>query len=150
MEKQYGRNHLLHAFAEMETARWLDGNCKKFPNCLANIERTSGCNKMSCYNCSVDFCWLCGEKVPETDPYSHFRAGSTCAGMLFEGAVVDEDAPWEGEEDEWHGDDEWQIDEDAPDWVLPQWAARDDGPQYVGDWPDLDADEDVPEAGFPG
>ena len=53
-------------------------------------------------------------------------AASTCAGMLFEGAVVDEDPPWEGEEDAWEGEedawegeqDEWQIDEDAPDWVL--------------------------------
>ena len=95
MEKQYGRKHLLNAFDEMETARWLEGNSKKCPDCIANIERTSGCNKMSCYNCNVNFCLLCRKKITTTDPYSHFRAGSTCTNLLFECAMVDKDAPWE-------------------------------------------------------
>ena len=136
LENKYGRKYLFDAFSNMETEKWIQDNTKKCPSCSSSIEKTTGCNKMACFNCSANFCWLCGVEITGTDPYSHFSGGSTCAGMLFEGAVIDENAPLEDEmevEDEIEDeeDDEWNPDENAPDWVLPDWVIRDWEEQYM-------------------
>lgn len=35
-------------------------NVKKCPKCGFHIEKTEGCNHMSCTRCQHQFCWLCG------------------------------------------------------------------------------------------
>ena len=40
-------------------AKWLNANTKKCPKCRANIEKTYGCNWMTCHSCKHGFCWLC-------------------------------------------------------------------------------------------
>ena len=30
------------------------------PTCKASIQKSGGCNKMSCYKCGAMFCWICG------------------------------------------------------------------------------------------
>ena len=44
--------------AEMN-AKWLNANSKKCPKCKVPIEKTYGCNWMSCSGCKHGFCWLC-------------------------------------------------------------------------------------------
>ena len=38
---------------------WLAGNSKPCPKCSAPIERTEGCNHMTCQRCKHEFCWMC-------------------------------------------------------------------------------------------
>ncbi|KAL5477449.1 hypothetical protein EMCRGX_G024248 [Ephydatia muelleri] len=36
-------------------------NCQKCPLCRVYIERSTGCNHMTCRRCGSEFCYLCGE-----------------------------------------------------------------------------------------
>ena len=40
-------------------AKWLNANTKKCPKCHQGIEKTYGCNWMTCFSCKHGFCWLC-------------------------------------------------------------------------------------------
>lgn len=40
------------------------GNCRICPNCGTAIEKTEGCNHMTCANCNGHFCWLCSKGFP--------------------------------------------------------------------------------------
>ncbi|CAL8470867.1 g10409 [Coccomyxa elongata] len=46
---------------------------KMCPNCGMAIEKTMGCNKMTCSNCHKHFCYKCNMAVQD---YDHFRDGS--------------------------------------------------------------------------
>lgn len=37
----------------------IQNTTKRCPRCHANIERSAGCNHMTCANCHHEFCWLC-------------------------------------------------------------------------------------------
>ena len=47
--------------------QWTEGrvrsvpNCQKCPICRVYIERSDGCNHMTCRRCGTEFCYLCGE-----------------------------------------------------------------------------------------
>ncbi|KAL7665881.1 RBR-type E3 ubiquitin transferase [[Candida] zeylanoides] len=44
---------------DSETANWLDANTQACPKCDASIEKSGGCNHMTCKKCLFDFCWIC-------------------------------------------------------------------------------------------
>jgi len=48
LEKQYGKEHLHQAFQEYDSFQWIQSNAKRCPTCSAKIEKTQGCNKMTC------------------------------------------------------------------------------------------------------
>jgi hypothetical protein len=52
----------------------LQAVAKFCPGCTTPIERTQGCNKMTCRVCQAYWCWRCGQLI---EGYSHF-AKSTC------------------------------------------------------------------------
>ena len=86
LEKQYGKRKLYLAFQELDSSLWIESNAKRCPNCNSKIQKTDGCNKMTCSQCQSHFCWLCDTKLPKHDPYGHFRiVGGGCTGKLFEG-----------------------------------------------------------------
>ena len=88
LEHQYGRKNLLKAFEEAESNAWLKQFSKKCPNCQSSIEKSHGCNKMTCTFCNANFCWLCEILLTGHNPYAHFRIGnSSCAGKLFDGII---------------------------------------------------------------
>ena len=94
LEVQYGKERLHKALQEYNSYKWIESNAKACPQCSAKIQKTHGCNKMTCMHCSSHFCWLCDTLLSRYNPYSHFRIGnSSCAGKLFEGL--------EGAEDDW-------------------------------------------------
>ena len=92
LEQQYGRKNLFKAFQEVESNTWLKQFSKKCPNCQSSIEKSHGCNKMTCTCCHANFCWICEALLSVHNPYAHFRFGSSgCAGRLFDGAIADEE-----------------------------------------------------------
>ena len=40
-----------------QTSNWLATNTKECPKCKATIEKSGGCNHMTCHSCRYDFCW---------------------------------------------------------------------------------------------
>ncbi|KAK9901691.1 hypothetical protein WJX75_008551 [Coccomyxa subellipsoidea] len=44
------------------------------PTCGHGIEKITGCNRVQCTGCKTQVCWLCGLKLPATNPYSHFTS----------------------------------------------------------------------------
>ena len=84
---------------------YVKDNAKQCPHCNAPIEKNEGCNKITCWRCSTNFCWLCGEQIRASNPYAHFNVvGGNCYGALFQG-VIDDD-----------NDDDEDFDEDGDDW----------------------------------
>lgn len=51
----------------------LQAVAKMCPSCGMAIEKTMGCNKMTCSNCHKHFCYKCNMAVQD---YDHFRDGS--------------------------------------------------------------------------
>ncbi|KAK6986598.1 hypothetical protein BgiMline_016250 [Biomphalaria glabrata] len=49
-------------------------NRKLCPECRAPIEKTEGCNHMTCGACRAHFCWICQETfINDSDCYKHLR-----------------------------------------------------------------------------
>ncbi len=54
---------------------------KPCPCCGIAIQRTEGCNKMTCSSCGAYFCYKCQADISTTG-YDHFKEGGTC--ILFD------------------------------------------------------------------
>ncbi len=52
-------DHTCERLESFKISKEANPNVKICPRCLANVERTEGCNDMSCYHCGVRFCWCC-------------------------------------------------------------------------------------------
>ncbi|EMD41709.1 hypothetical protein CERSUDRAFT_79348 [Gelatoporia subvermispora B] len=102
LERRYGRKmiHNLVAKYEEEQAnkQWLEQSTTDCPTCNVHVEKTFGCNHMTCAKCKEHFCYRCGERISATDPYAHFSArGTRCYMKLFDfESVEDEWEPMEG------------------------------------------------------
>lgn len=44
------------------------------PACSKPVVKLDGCNRVPC-SCGASFCYVCGERCPDKDPYQHFREG---------------------------------------------------------------------------
>lgn len=65
---------------EQELDEWSMRNGARFcPNCRVKVQKTTGCDHMTCPRCKYEWCWLCGEKF--------------MSGHLFNCAVV-RDRKW--------------------------------------------------------
>ena len=63
---------------------WLSQrDSKPCPRCGMAIQRSEGCNKMTCANCATYFCFRCGKQIPG---YSHYSSG---ACVLFEQSEIE-------------------------------------------------------------
>ena len=91
LEIRYGKTTLRRALEEHDSAEYLASNSKMCPSCGARIEKTTGCNKMTCQHCGDHFCWLCGKTLFKYNPYSHFRTAGECEGKLFEGMIAEDE-----------------------------------------------------------
>ncbi|KAF1353151.1 RWD domain-containing protein, partial [Delphinella strobiligena] len=62
------------------------------PTCSSPVQKTMGCNHMTCFQCQTHFCYLCGAWLDGSNPYMHFnRGGSDCYQRLWELEEGDED-----------------------------------------------------------
>jgi hypothetical protein len=74
---------------EKASAAFINRISKPCPRCNAKIEKTSGCNHMTCRECHCDWCWLCGQDISVNGVTEHFSTTtadsnpSPCAGLQF-------------------------------------------------------------------
>ncbi|KAF4524649.1 hypothetical protein B566_EDAN013757 [Ephemera danica] len=105
LERRYGRKQLQRLVDTVLSEQWVSTNSQNCPRCNVSIEKSSGCNKMTCWKCGCFFCWLCLTKLDLAMPYLHFnRPNTRCFNRLFEGIDEDDD---EGDEDDDFDDDGW-------------------------------------------
>lgn len=110
MERRYGRKNLLKLKAAYEEEKanqdWLKGKTQSCPNCPSKVEKSMGCNHMTCSHCMTHFCYLCGTRLNPAQPYVHFNTRATpCYNRLFDG-ILEQAPPGEDEGRPAGGDDE--------------------------------------------
>ncbi|EJT97950.1 hypothetical protein DACRYDRAFT_91365 [Dacryopinax primogenitus] len=98
IEQRYGRANVLRLIAQQEedekNKEWLKQSTMPCPGCQVYVEKSFGCNHMTCVKCGCHYCFSCGNKVNAKDPYAHFNGGrSKC--MLFDAKELREDVPWD-------------------------------------------------------
>lgn len=69
---------------QLASLKVLKETSRPCPTCKFPIEKTEGCNKMTCTYCNSFWCWRCGEVITG---YDHFKDNAHCA--LFEQAEID-------------------------------------------------------------
>jgi len=62
---------------ERRAERYIKKHSRLCPLCKTPIQKTSGCNHMTCQSCHYEFCWLCMQKFTG---YDHFHSGK-CKGL---------------------------------------------------------------------
>ncbi|GAA5936059.1 RBR-type E3 ubiquitin transferase [Sporobolomyces koalae] len=89
LEQRYGSanlKRLVQAFEEEKALQeWLDQHSTRCPGCSIPIEKSAGCNHMTCGKCGSHLCYRCGKSISPTEPYKHFNTPtSSCYGKLFD------------------------------------------------------------------
>jgi len=67
---------------KQQFAEWIKKNAKICPNCKVKIEKSEGCNHITCKQCGYDFCYLCGGHYTT----SHYKMYNVfgCPGLRHE------------------------------------------------------------------
>ncbi|GAA6036550.1 hypothetical protein JCM8097_003564 [Rhodosporidiobolus ruineniae] len=89
LEARYGVANLRRLVAAHEEEKalqeYLEKNTTQCPGCSVPIQKSHGCNHMSCGKCQTHFCYRCGVKISPSDPYKHFNTpSSSCYERLFD------------------------------------------------------------------
>ena len=97
MEQKFGRKTLESMVRkyeeEQQTQQWLSDYTTPCPTCGIAIEKSYGCNHMTCKSCQTHYCYLCGQPISSRNPYGHFNApGYPCYHRLFDGLLGDQAA----------------------------------------------------------
>eukprot|EP00930_Biecheleria_cincta_P040907 TRINITY_DN28007_c0_g1_i1.p1 TRINITY_DN28007_c0_g1~~TRINITY_DN28007_c0_g1_i1.p1 ORF type:complete len:728 (+),score=117.89 TRINITY_DN28007_c0_g1_i1:114-2297(+) len=61
---------------ELLTLKAMAQDSQRCPSCHVRVQRSAGCNHMTCTQCRTHFCYRCGKQLDSDDPYSHFGRGS--------------------------------------------------------------------------
>lgn len=96
IEASWGKNNMKHHVHEYECEKGfreymeLHDN-RECPKCQAPIERSMGCNKMTCPICSTFFCFLCAQELDRQNPYDHYgNPMSQCYRRLFQHTEIED------------------------------------------------------------
>ncbi|KIJ68739.1 hypothetical protein HYDPIDRAFT_81319 [Hydnomerulius pinastri MD-312] len=100
IEQRYGRSNVLRLVKQhqedQENKKWMDESTMACPGCEIHIEKSVGCNHMTCWKCHTHFCYRCGGKINAANPYAHFSTPHTpCFSKLFDFVPSVEDAGWQ-------------------------------------------------------
>lgn len=95
MEQKFGRKTLETLVRkyeeEQQTQQWLSDYTTPCPTCGIAIEKSYGCNHMTCKSCQTHYCYLCGKPISSQNPYQHFNVpGYECYHRLFDGLLGDQ------------------------------------------------------------
>ncbi|EGW31588.1 uncharacterized protein SPAPADRAFT_141135 [Spathaspora passalidarum NRRL Y-27907] len=92
LNARYGRITILRAIEEYKMdklfeAMLKEGNqARECPGCKTVIEKSEGCNRMKCSECSTFFCFNCGNQISRN--YDHYSdTTSPCYRLLFFGML---------------------------------------------------------------
>ncbi|KAG1884346.1 hypothetical protein F4604DRAFT_204787 [Suillus subluteus] len=76
-ERDHAEDKLYHEWAATHDVK----NC---PGCKTPIERSEGCNHMTCVRCQTHICWVCLATFPKGDGiYDHMREQHGSIGLEF-------------------------------------------------------------------
>ncbi|KAH6917635.1 ring finger protein 14 isoform 2 [Coprinopsis sp. MPI-PUGE-AT-0042] len=96
LERRYGRSNIRILVAkfqeELANKEWLAESTQECPGCGVHVEKSLGCNHMSCAKCGRHFCYRCGKGLSAENPYQHFSQPGNCYQKLFD---------FQSEEEEW-------------------------------------------------
>ncbi|KAH8100545.1 RWD-domain-containing protein [Cristinia sonorae] len=89
IERRYGKANMRRLVArhqeELANREWMQQSTTTCPSCRVRVEKSFGCNHMTCAKCGQHFCYRCGNKLRATDPYQHFSTpGQSCFNKLFD------------------------------------------------------------------
>ncbi|PFH50738.1 hypothetical protein AMATHDRAFT_144371 [Amanita thiersii Skay4041] len=89
LERQYGRANMLKLVRnyeeELANKEWIKASTTACPKCEVSVQKSLGCNHMTCAKCGQHFCYRCGEKLSAGNPYAHFSTrGISCYYKLFD------------------------------------------------------------------
>ncbi|KAI0728629.1 hypothetical protein C8Q72DRAFT_994450 [Fomitopsis betulina] len=96
LEHRFGRNNIRKLVTKFEEERankqWLEDSTMSCPNCHIHVEKSLGCNHMTCAKCKTHFCYRCGDRLQANNPYIHFSTpGHRCYSKLFDFQSADDD-----------------------------------------------------------
>jgi len=99
LERRFGKAQLAKLVArhveDQANRKWLQESTMACPNCNVHVEKTMGCNHMTCGKCGTHFCYRCGQKLKGSNPYQHFSTpGQSCYYKLFD-TVSQADHEWQ-------------------------------------------------------
>jgi len=88
-EQRFGRASVLKLVAlykeEQANKQWLNRSTTECPGCQCRVEKSLGCNHMTCWKCNQHFCYRCGKRLAPASPYEHFSTpGQSCFNKLFD------------------------------------------------------------------
>ncbi|ETW87498.1 hypothetical protein HETIRDRAFT_378542 [Heterobasidion irregulare TC 32-1] len=102
LEQRYGKANITRLVAKYKedqaNREWLESSTMACPGCQIKVEKSIGCNHMTCAKCKQHFCYRCGAKLNANNPYEHFSTpGRRCYSKLFDYQSVDDEwQPMEG------------------------------------------------------
>eukprot|EP00117_Sycon_ciliatum_P037079 scpid8300/ scgid0717/ E3 ubiquitin-protein ligase RNF14; Androgen receptor-associated protein 54; Protein Triad2; RING finger protein 14 len=70
VSKDMRREMMRRKRAERESKQYMK-TARRCPGCRVPVEKSEGCNKMTCCQCRATFCYICGAR----GDYSHFTSG---------------------------------------------------------------------------
>jgi E3 ubiquitin-protein ligase RNF14 len=69
---------------EKASLDYIRKNTSECPTCVTGVQKSDGCNHMTCTNCRTHFCYLCGAWLSRDNPYKHYSIpGTDCYQLLF-------------------------------------------------------------------
>ncbi|OJA09121.1 hypothetical protein AZE42_02562 [Rhizopogon vesiculosus] len=100
IERRWGRANVRRLVEKHEDERknreWMEKSTMGCPGCGVHVQKSVGCNHMTCAKCKQHFCYRCGERLPPTEPYKHFNTpGLGCFSKLFDYAPGEDEMEWQ-------------------------------------------------------
>lgn len=90
LRQRYGKQKITDMVEYFQSINLIQESTVKCPKCQRCIEKTDGCNKMTCSQCNTFFCWMCGVMLDRKNPYGHYGdKESKCYNKLFLGLLMD-------------------------------------------------------------
>ncbi|UZJ51940.1 hypothetical protein CBS101457_001260 [Exobasidium rhododendri] len=89
MEVKYGKSNLERMVKnheeEVQNKEYIESHTQRCPCCSVRIEKSMGCNHMTCRSCHTHLCYRCGTRLDPNEPYRHFNTpGTPCYQKLFD------------------------------------------------------------------